>query len=57
MSCLSEFKVVSILGDKSQDLINENLSEKNLSFLKRIKNKISKKITGKIFKFFFGDII
>lgn len=57
MSCLSDFKVVGILGDKSEDLINENLSEKNLSFFKRIKNKISKKITGKIFKFFLGDII
>jgi|GEM_PF-5108376 hypothetical protein len=57
MSCLSDFKVVAIMGDKSQDMINENISEKKTFFLKRIVQKISKSITGKFSKFFLGDLL
>ena len=57
MSCLSDFKVVAIMGDKSQDMINESISEKKTFFLKRIVQKISKSITRKFSKFFFGDLL
>jgi hypothetical protein len=57
MSCLSDFKVVAIMGDKTEDLINENLSEKNSSFFRRIRRKISQSIKERFFKFLFGDIL
>ncbi|MGM0417847.1 MAG: hypothetical protein ACQEQS_03880 [Thermodesulfobacteriota bacterium] len=57
MSCLSDFKVVAIMGDKSEDMINDSISEKKSSFIKRIFQKISKNITRKFSKFFLGDLL
>jgi hypothetical protein len=57
MSCLSDFKVVSILGDKEQDLINESLSEKNYSFIKKLSKKITKPIKRKFSKIFLGNLL
>lgn len=57
MSCLSDFKVVAIMGDKSEDMINDSISEKKRSFIKRIFQKISKNITRKFSKFFLGDLL
>ena len=57
MSCLSDFKVVAIMGDKSEDMINDSISEKKRSFLKRIAQKISKSITRKFSKILLGDLL
>jgi len=57
MSCLSDLKVVGILGDKTEDAISQNLSEKKYSFLKRTRKKISKNIKNRIFKLVFGNLI
>ena len=52
MSCLSDFKVVAILGDKAEDMISENITENKSSFIK----KFFKRIKNKFFKVLLGDL-
>lgn len=56
MSCLADFKVLAILGDKTDEIICEHLIKRDSSFLQRMTQKFSTRTSRIIRKYIFRNI-
>ena len=57
MSCLIDLKIVTILGDKTDDFICGHLLERNASFWGRIKMKFLTSINKAARKYILREIL
>ena len=57
MSCLLEFKVINILGDKTDDFICDHLMERNASFLGMMKREFLTIINRATRKYLFREVL
>jgi hypothetical protein len=57
MSCLIDLKIVSLMGDKTDDCICEHLMEQNDSFLSGIVRKFTIRIKKFAGKYLFRQVV